>query len=118
MTTPRPKPFPKAVQVGPYRYTVECDQAAIDRAGQEMGGNLAGHANHAALRIDLAPDLARDYEAETLLHEVLHGVFCVTGIGRDFRDAEEPIVARMAPMLLDVLRRNPDLVAYLVADAR
>lgn len=114
--------LPAAVTVGPFRYEVSCDQAAIDRAGQEAGANLLGQHSPRAGTIALAPDLSGDAEAETLLHEVLHALFDATGVGGGDgdetlldRDAEERLIRQCSPMLLDLLRRNPDLVAYLTA---
>lgn len=56
--------------------------------------------------------------AETLLHEILHCVTESAGINAELGEAEEEkLVRRVAPLLLDVLRRNPDLVAYLTGGA-
>lgn len=114
--------LPAAVTVGPYRLTVCADQAAIDRAGQVAGANLLGQHDMRSGSIALAPDLASDIEAETLLHEVLHALFDATGVGGGEgeetlleRDAEERLIRQCSPMLLDLLRRNPDLLAYLTS---
>lgn len=48
-------------------------------------------------------------ERDTVLHELLHAALLVMGKGR-----EEEIVSALSPVLLDVLRSNPELVAYLV----
>lgn len=47
-------------------------------------------------------------ERDTLLHELLHA--CGLAIGHEL---EEHQVASVTPILLDVLRQNPDVVAYL-----
>ena len=52
------------------------------------------------------------------LHEVLHAIFEVTGDGRTLGDdVEEGLVTRTTPVLLGVLRENPELVEFLLADA-
>ena len=50
-------------------------------------------------------------QRDTMLHEVLHGVDQVAGTS-----AGEAVVEAWAPVLLDVLRSNPGLVAFLLAD--
>jgi hypothetical protein len=49
--------------------------------------------------------------AVTLLHEVVHAIFKIAGLPNE---KEEDTVTRLSPLLLDTLRRNPDLVAYLL----
>jgi hypothetical protein len=115
--------IPAEIVVGPYRYRVVVDQAAIDRAGQEARATLLGQHNPREGAIYLAPDLPDDLEAETLVHELLHTVFDAVGVGGGDGDEtlldqtmEERLVRQCSPMLLDTLRRNPQLVAYLTAD--
>jgi hypothetical protein len=51
---------------------------------------------------------------ETLLHECLHACWSLIGASEDVNDAvEERLTLRLAPVLLEMLRRNPALVAYL-----
>lgn len=113
MATAKP---PATVTVGPYRISVVCTQAAIDRASMECSSELAGHFDSSAQQIRLAPDLAPDIMAESLLHEVLHAVAEAAGkpLGRS-SDEEERMISALAPGLLDTLRRNPDVVNYLLA---
>lgn len=50
---------------------------------------------------------------DTLLHEVIHASIAVVG-GEEMSDEEEEtFVSHLAPVLLDVLRSNPVLLAYL-----
>lgn len=65
-------------------------------------------------RILIAERLAERQERDTLLHEVLHGLFGLVGLISDDSE-EERIVGTLTPLLLDTLRRNPQLVEYLVA---
>ncbi len=51
----------------------------------------------------------RDEFRDTLLHEVLHAVDHHAGA-----NAGEVVVAAWTPVLLDVLRKNPGLVAFLL----
>lgn len=50
-------------------------------------------------------------ERDTLLHEILHAALLVMGQGR-----EEDVVRALTPVLLDVLRSNKPLTAYLLED--
>lgn len=47
-----------------------------------------------------------------LMHEMLHGVFEYTG---NNPDNEEHLITSIAPALVDVLRRNPEMTAFLLA---
>lgn len=106
--------LPGSIQVGPYRYTLTCSQAAIDRGSVSLQSRCAGYTQHHTLTMALEPELAPDYAAETVLHEVLHAVNHVMGLGEG-KYSDEEFCKRVAPMLLDTLRRNPQLVAYLLA---
>lgn len=51
---------------------------------------------------------------DTMLHEVLHTCTRMVGLDEELGDkTEEQVVARLTA-LLDVLRRNPKLVSFLV----
>lgn len=54
-----------------------------------------------------APHMERD----TVLHEALHAMLHVLGLGR-----QEDLVRTLTPVLLDVLRSNKALTAYLLED--
>jgi hypothetical protein len=102
--------MPKAIQIGPYAITVvnstnlanelECDAA--------LGLGLQ--------QLVVREGYSRDYTAVSILHEVLHGVWRLAGLHHDLGDHEERIVSSMDAALLDTLRRNPELVAYLIGD--
>lgn len=109
--------LPPTITVGPLTYTVALDATAIHVASIGNGSPLMGSCDYAKQSIALDPTLAADALATTLLHEVLHAVTEMTGY-RDTLgpDKDEELVNRLAPPLLDVLRRNPSLVAFLVAE--
>jgi hypothetical protein len=84
------------------------------RSGHDdMLEQRAGRTKIGRQLIAIADDQAADQERDTVLHEVLHCMSRIVGLIRD-DDEEERIVAALTPLLLDVLRRNPDLVGYLV----
>lgn len=102
--------IPSSVQVGPYRFAVTQDQVAYERKAVADHAATWGYIEYGRLRIILNPDQAEDHMRVTLLHEILHAVEDVTD-QRHHRTEE--IIRQLAAPLLDVLRRNPDLVAYL-----
>lgn len=57
-------------------------------------------------------------ERETVLHELVHAVLILTGQETDDKDEEprEPVVQAIGIGLLQVLRANPHVVAYLLDD--
>lgn len=67
-----------------------------------------------AQTVTLDPDVGRDVAAEVLLHELLHAMFWVTDLDSLLDEHEETTAARLAFVLLDVLRSNPKLVDYLL----
>lgn len=111
-------PPPATVQIGPRRYDVLLDLEELHRIEHDEGDDLYGQSDHGKLRIIVDPTLPFDQLADTLLHEVLHGLTELTGIIDDLgHKREERMVRRLTPALLDLLRRNPELVEYLTAEA-
>jgi hypothetical protein len=105
---------PKKVIVGPHTYKVVVDQGAIDGRGREERSDLLGHTDRRRLVITLAPDQNLRMLQESLLHEVLHCVTGMSGLAEEWSvETEEAAVNRLAPILLDVFRRNPALVSFL-----
>lgn len=109
--------LPAVVEVGPHPYAVTAEELAWLRVFAETAAEgLVGQTDHNLLTITIDPKLAPAMARDTLLHEVLHAVFSAVGVSRDLgASKEEDAVNRIAPALLDVLRRNPPLVAYLLA---
>lgn len=68
----------------------------------------AGHTNLEAQRIEVGEGQAHHQERDTLVHELLHAIGMI--VGQRLKERE---VAAFAPVLLDVLRSNPAVVAYL-----
>ncbi len=105
---------PRAVMVGPHIYDVRTS-AALVRDMRADGEH--GRCRPAELTIDLDPEHPLTVVAETLLHEIVHA--CLSGAGvsaalAEIDDAlEERIVLAVSPLLLDVLRSNPELVTFL-----
>lgn len=109
--------MPKSVQVGSVRYAVQCDETAgLQAKVNEQTTACLGSADHPAQLIRIDPNQGPDQLADTLLHEVMHAVFAFVGLHESpLAKHEERIVAALTPTLLDTLRRNPDLVAYVTS---
>ncbi len=110
--------IPKHVQIGPISYAVNMTQEAIGKARKECGETeMMGGIKYSQQDIVIDPDIAPDQKADTLLHEVLHGIVSNCGL-KDKPLGEEDCLGALSFALLDVLRRNPELVSYLVGEVQ
>ena len=111
-----PPAIPSDVQIGPHCYEVRTDRQAVIEASWEMDGKVFGHSTHDRLVITVDERMAPSMMADTLLHEVLHAAFDMTGLASELDEKlAESAIRRLSPLLLDVLRRNRALVSYLCA---
>jgi hypothetical protein len=108
---------PKKVQVGPITFAIDISlEAGLIAKTREQKPTTVGHIDHNEQRIYIDGAQGPDQIRDTLLHEVLHALWGTCGLYvTEAGDHEELIVAMTASLLLDTLRRNPELVAYLVA---
>lgn len=97
---------PSEVLIGPYRYPVVF---AADPALtlQPNWGNIS----HDPHRIDVMARADEMRQRAILLHELLHGIDEQIVIG-----LSEKQVLKLAPALLELLRRNPLLVGWLMEE--
>lgn len=97
----------KRLLVGPLEY----------RVGVHPLGEAFGQTDHFRLRIDIDEGLPITQERITVLHETLHAVFDFTGVAdRLGKKKAEDVINSVDAALLDVFRRNPALVEYLIAE--
>jgi hypothetical protein len=103
--------FPKSLRIGPYDIPVK-----ITDIKAEEGRVLFG--TYSALgSIELNPIAPNPiHAADTVLHEILHGVYGNSGLGPI--SEEEQICSALSTGLLQVLRDNPKLVAWLTKALR
>ena len=98
---------PSSLHVGHMSYDIDyndeanCDELAAD-----------GFTHEGTRRIGIRPTLHPDYEREVLLHDALHACVDVTRLGLSYK-AEERIVDHLTGPLLDLIRRNPELIRFL-----
>jgi hypothetical protein len=100
--------LPSKVKVGSAKYAVSFDPNMLDDFCKTQFKTES---------IILRPGDTVRVTRDTLLHEVLHTVTFQTNLYNELGDEkEESFVWRIAPVLLTVLRENPELVAYLLAE--
>ena len=111
--------LPEHVQVGPYRYTIVCDDTEHARAVRDHGYDVYGATSHRQQRIVLTPDCAPDVQTVTLAHELMHAIMFASGadtVLAGYDDGlEERLIQQTSPVLVQVLRDNPTLAAWLAA---
>jgi hypothetical protein len=71
----------------------------------------------------LVPDRLESMYQETLMHEIMHAIWCDTGLSLhgdwdsgEIGDKEEYIILRTSPSLVFMLKNNPHVTKYLLAD--
>lgn len=106
---------PPSITLGPHLYEIRCDTdtARLLRDEESKGDSRPDH-----LLIRLDTDRPHTGLAETLLHEALHCVWHQTSLSVDHGEAEEQIVTALAPLVLQLLRANPDLVTFLMGEGK
>ena len=92
---------PDTIVVGPHSYALRFAPLVADDE------DLFGHADHRAATIVCRTNMSRSQQQDTVLHEVLHCALVQT------THDNEKLVWQLAPILLDTLQRNPQLVRYL-----
>jgi hypothetical protein len=106
--------MPGAIQIGPLEYTITEDELERLRSDVQEGMVATyGRIRYGSCQIQIDPDQSIQHKRAGLLHEVLHG--CWHQIGGDV-PYEEEAIQRLCMPLLDTLRRNPQLVAFLMDD--
>ncbi len=103
---------PAAVIVGPHVYRI----AATRKAERKLtaDGNL-GMCDTTTSTILVMPGQSPTQLADTLLHEIIHAAFDQTPLRQGNTGTEEEIVSALTPILLGVLRNNPEFVELLIA---
>jgi hypothetical protein len=104
--------LPKKIDILGKRYSVKRDDTLMD------DGTASGLCKPWKCEIRVGIGLDKQQKRDTLLHEAMHGIFSETALTMDFKDDddEERIIRRMATGLLQVLRANPELVAYILEE--
>ncbi len=104
---------PRRLLVSVHTYAIVWDESGL--VGRHADNR--GSTDKDELLIALDARLPASRQRETLLHEVLHAAWGSTSLrSTGAHEHEEVVVDALAPVLLDALRRNPALVAFLLAN--
>jgi Zn-dependent peptidase ImmA (M78 family) len=114
MATVKP---PATVEVGSLTFRIHASKAAWDKVASEIDDySMYGVCFKQTCDIYLRPDVDVSLQRETLMHELMHAVEASTGYMLESQRIQtHDFVKDTAPVVLDMLRRNPDLRAYLFA---
>jgi hypothetical protein len=107
--------LPATLRFGPYDYDIERMPIGWRQEGTELLGQFDDNSN--AIRLRHGHPSAQ-HALVTMLHEIIHGVYRVFGLGK--RESEERVVDAMATALVQIMRDDPHLVAWMleiIADA-
>jgi len=99
---------PKTVQVGPYTFTLQPTPDLLDTG-------KVGDCDEAKALIRYVPDIDPIMLRSVIVHEILHACALMAGIAVTDKLDHETFVHRVEPMLLSVLRSNPDLLTWITA---
>lgn len=88
--------LPNSVRVGPQDILISRGYPS----GEVFGHYLAGKGE-----ILIADGIEEQYVRETLLHEILHAIWNVAGLGDEGQE-EEQVINRMSPLTLDTFTRK------------
>ena len=111
--------MPTRVKVGEHDYRLVTDLSRAADCDVNYGATFP-----ARCEIVLNPEQAPTQMRDTVLHELFHAVCDNVGLSDHVdapkdsvltRELEERVVRALATGILSLLRRNPRLVAYLVA---
>lgn len=107
---------PSKVKVGSYIFEIITEPNEFWKAQRQQDTlEVSGLTVYKEQKIYVDPDQAKDMFADTLLHELLHVVYYVSGLGEIENATEEQIVFVMTHPLLQILRDNPELTEFLTS---
>lgn len=106
-------PLPSTIAIGPMEFSVTDDAAEHAKQVVANSEDPWGRIDYGVGTITLRPGQSAAHQRFVVLHEVLHGCWHVTD-PIDPNNTEEMAIRAIAGPLLDTLRRNPALVAFLV----
>lgn len=107
---------PNNAIIGPFRWEILYDAYLLKEAQHMDGEGRFGITRPEKIDIVVDPERPERAIAETLLHEVLHA--CAWTYGVDWGNAaEESVIAPLSSAVLDMMRRNPVMMHYLIEES-
>jgi hypothetical protein len=113
---------PDRIVIAGHPFRVEVVASPVEGLGRHAVGNSVGHAMLGAgiIRLRAGDESQPMNQRDSLLHEAIHATIDLYGyLGQGETDVWrtprmfERVIEVLGTGLLDVLRRNPDLVEYL-----
>lgn len=98
--------IPNTIKIGHAMWTIDTSKESSDRLCND---GCRGKTYKDKFVICIDGNLPFEAQMETLLHEVLHACFHFIGAS-DKKLEEEDLVTALAPILLTVLKENPDIL--------
>lgn len=108
--------LPKEFKLGGYTYQVkEAEGGEIAKVvGMEEDSAPYGAINPDEQTIYVRRDMTPQMKSVTLAHEITHAIMFNNNIGRLEPDEKnEDLVDRMGMGIVEVIRRNPEIVSYI-----
>lgn len=101
--------------MGPYTFRVTNDTRLLDAVSAESGRNATGFSTLEAsiIAVNTSGHRSHAYQADTLLHELIHMAMQVSGYEFPVEQDEEKVVLAITTSLLHALRENPSVVTFL-----
>lgn len=94
--------IPESVKLGWRNYRILQDE---HRCSEE--GDLSGEIDYANSVIYIYDKLSEDEKCVTLLHEIIHGIFYLSGRKKQMND--EPLIECLSENLYQVIKDNPGM---------
>lgn len=105
--------LPERLEIGPLVFSVSDSEDDYLRSIADSHNDTWGYINYGKGSIVLMHSQSAGHKRMALLHEVLHACWHLTD--REHTSDEQAILSLAGP-LLDALRRNPALVAFLLEE--
>lgn len=110
---------PDHVWIGPHSFSIHYDQQYFLNLVRSGASDRFGESNMADMSIIVSDARAFTGMQETLLHEILHCLIWQAGISipedddANEHEREEKLVGQMSGILLDCIKRNPQVFDWL-----
>lgn len=101
--------IPNKVQIGPYNFKI----ITMENLSSE-DKKVDGYIDFENCEIYIEQNICDDVKKTTLLHEILHAILMQSDIDSSGDNVIHKAVNIISMGLLDVLRRNQDILKYLI----
>ena len=102
--------MPKSVTIDAVKYNIIRSDDVLVVGGTECSAYC--DYDQTEIRVRSFPAVGAGREVQTLMHEIVHGILFERGL--DEQSADEKLVDGLASGIINLIRSNPKLVAYVV----